>query len=1616
MYNNTPKLPPINQPDHISQNKLPPAKELLRNDNLNMSTPPSHNLFSYNQTDSMDKPNQRNDLPSHPINKMPMHNMPGKQISHSMPIHVQKTQNKPVSNIQSQMPNQNPILSPNQMGNIQSPMQQQMSLIPSQSNSNINSTAQNSSSSSSSMQQQPPSSQPPSSQPSMQNNQYNYNQPPPSNMANNQLNQNAINQKGLKHRQKPKPKPKIKGNPPNIQPMQPLQPAPSQNHSINPNILSNIQQGQNMTNIPLPPQNNSMGTIINGRNPMPPMNNASNSSIATSTNQSIPLSRGNNNSNNNGPMNQNYPNSAPPMNGLLPSHNRPQQMPNNDININNSQNNDYRPLNVKDALVYLDQVKEQFNNSPQVYNQFLDIMKEFKSENLSTPGVIERVSTLFKDHPNLIIGFNTFLPPGYRIEPPANGQETVKVITPNNQMNMQPNHMMMNMNPQQSMQNNNQQPQNQIQFYNNNNNDNNQQNFNSNDQNMKMMPSTGNSFNNSNNMNLNKQKSPLNSQRRSLPNIMPMNNNMQQPMPYNNNMMNNSNINNNNNNNNRDMPYSNRKRAPVEFNHAINFVNKIKTRFINEPGKYKQFLEILQIYQKEQKPIQEVYSQVQVLFQNELDLLEEFKNFLPDSTQASIITNNNNIINKQMRPIQAKMQSNPSNRNIIQNNENINNNMQINNNYQQSHQQIYQNSINMHPSQKPMYQMDNNIPNNQNMQQNMNMPIQNQIQPQPNDIQNHNKRQGPYQINQIKPHKRALQPSNNNNINNNNNMQFSNKNQNMQYSSHPPNKKYKISKDEKQNSSEDMVFFNKARQVIGNKADYDKFLQVLNQFSQEIINSKTLVEKVGPYLGRSPELFKWFKSFIKYNDEETISNIPAVKSINDENNTYEFVGKSYYKAPEKLSSLKCSGRDELCNSVLNDKYTSRSISINGKTPNFIPINIFDEVLYNCEEERYKFDYNLSICRHAIEIFELMGIKLSNLPNEEKERFKFFNSINETSRIICRKAIKKLYTKEYENDIVNAVNENPNVAIPLLLKRLRQKEDEWSHFQREWNKLWCQINKNNINRALDHLASSYKINEKLNLNNQIFINQIEKLYKEGLVHHHTEDFTMDEESYDDNKKYHYSLKFLDSNVLQDLHILIRQYLKAENINNEDYNKVENFFEKFLSEFFSETFDISAEEDIEIDRMLRKELNPSEVAAMGINESNGKSVIKAFHKIGENDKNEANTTFTQNVEPTNNSVSVSITTRETENGGITTTYYHTNKNLALNIEVESSQSEMDIDNSSFIGSKNEDIVNAKKKRNERNMDVEDWRRRARIGHIQHQNESYIFYADSHFYCFFRLLHVLYRRLMHVKEISLLKIKNPSSIKKYPDIYKDKLQLIMKLIDKKCTQLKFEEESKKLLGNEAYKLFTINKIIAKTVEEIDFILKSDKTEELLNISRKYHQLAKDGDPKTINEEYFKYLLEVNNLLNASQIYKMEYNTSKKMLKIKLIKANDIVNMKNISIQLHKWKDFIKSFCLLQVDNNEILKSKKIRTPYMKRNLKSNLEYVNKQQFPEYSIYKSGLKFLICPKNYQIKYVMNSEDYYIKYGSKVENLQKKEEIIKKMKKKKFLDWLDTKAIQNPK
>ena len=68
---------------------------------------------------------------------------------------------------------------------------------------------------------------------------------------------------------------------------------------------------------------------------------------------------------------------------------------------------------VEPVLPYLDQVKAEFRDEPETYNEFLEIVKSFRSQQIDMPALIRRVSTLFVGHGKLIDGFSTFLPKGY---------------------------------------------------------------------------------------------------------------------------------------------------------------------------------------------------------------------------------------------------------------------------------------------------------------------------------------------------------------------------------------------------------------------------------------------------------------------------------------------------------------------------------------------------------------------------------------------------------------------------------------------------------------------------------------------------------------------------------------------------------------------------------------------------------------------------------------------------------------------------------------------------------------------------------------------------------------------------------------------------------------------------------------------------------------------------------------------------------------------------------------------------------------------------------------------------------------------------------------------------
>ncbi|KAJ9609755.1 Transcriptional regulatory protein sin3 [Cladophialophora chaetospira] len=76
-------------------------------------------------------------------------------------------------------------------------------------------------------------------------------------------------------------------------------------------------------------------------------------------------------------------------------------------------------------------------------------------------------------------------------------------------------------------------------------------------------------------------------------------------------------------------------RKPVEFQYALDYIERVKARFVHWPKVYREFLEVLKTYQRSSRPIDEVFDSVSRLFVLEPDLVEEFKVFLPEDAEAA---------------------------------------------------------------------------------------------------------------------------------------------------------------------------------------------------------------------------------------------------------------------------------------------------------------------------------------------------------------------------------------------------------------------------------------------------------------------------------------------------------------------------------------------------------------------------------------------------------------------------------------------------------------------------------------------------------------------------------------------------------------------------------------------------------------------------------------------------------------------------------------------------------------------------------------------------------------------------------------------------------------------
>eukprot|EP00127_Corallochytrium_limacisporum_P001852 Clim_evm7s88 gene=Clim_evmTU7s88 len=666
-------------------------------------------------------------------------------------------------------------------------------------------------------------------------------------------------------------------------------------------------------------------------------------------------------------------------------------------------------LKVEDALGYLDRVKMQFENQPHVYNQFLDTMKEFKSQAIDTPGVIRRVSTLFEGHPELITGFNTFLPPGFQIDPstvpghPANrtGTTTVGTIDENGERNKPlpgpppttyeapppgqagyapPPPTGGPPPPPTAQQNASGPPPPQPSG-----------------------PAPGAA-----------PAAPANAAAASQPSSQPASGGASGAP---------------------------RQRAPVEFNQAINYVSKIKTRFSQHPEIYKNFLEILHTYQKEQTSIKDVYNQVAQLFNRHQDLLEEFSQFLPDAAPHHAAA----MAAAGQRAAGAAAAAGAP---------------------RAGGADGYQ----MAPQGAPPGPPTGGAP---------------MLPPKDGSLPPHMASQVGYGM----PSGSASKPG-------------------ARRADGPDSSAKKIRIEDKESlldpsriadNYEIYLYFEKVKHALANRVAYDNFLKILNLYNRSVINSNELVQLASGFLGKFPDLFRYLKHILGFTDQQQ-PEVPRLPSVVQDSyheidySTCKRFGVSYRALPKNHTPPSCSGRTELCDEVLNDTLVSFPTYSDEQTFLASRKNVYEEAMYKCEDERYELEMVIETNMSTIRVLEAVNYKIQRSSAEDAVKMRLDKNLGGISEIIYHKSIERLYGDKTP-EVIDMLRRNPAGAVPIVLKRLKQKDEEWRKAQREWNKYWRDVVERNFLKSLDHQGIIFKGNDKKSTSAKGLVAEIETLLQE-----------------------------------------------------------------------------------------------------------------------------------------------------------------------------------------------------------------------------------------------------------------------------------------------------------------------------------------------------------------------------------------------------------------------------------------------------------------------------------------------------------------------------------------
>ena len=362
---------------------------------------------------------------------------------------------------------------------------------------------------------------------------------------------------------------------------------------------------------------------------------------------------------------------------------------------------------------------------------------------------------------------------------------------------------------------------------------------------------------------------------------------------------------------------------------------------------------------------------------------------------------------------------------------------------------------------------------------------------------------------------------------------------------------------------DELQLFDRAKKFIGNKNTMTEFLKLCNLFTQDLIDRSTLIFRMQSFIGGNADLLKAFRDWIGYDERDVMhenrAREPMVPGGRISLSNCRGLGPSYRLLPKRERVKTCSGRDELCNSVLNDEWASHPTWAS-EDSGFIAHrkNVHEEGLHRIEEERHDYDLNIEACSRTIQLLEPFAAQLQRMSSREAQGFKLPEKLGGQSDTIYKRVIMKCYGRERGAEVVGQLHDMPAQVLPVLLNRLKERLESWKMAQREWEKVWREQTQRMFWKSLDHQAANAKITDRRQFQTKALQSEIQVKYEEA--------------KQEENKimgsmagKAQLEMKVDDLDVVVDTTYLLLVHLEAQGSTTEN-PRLAPFVKEFVPSFF------------------------------------------------------------------------------------------------------------------------------------------------------------------------------------------------------------------------------------------------------------------------------------------------------------------------------------------------------------------------------------------------------------------------------------------------------------------